>query len=179
MISDKEKLANRLHRITLDMDEALKYLDAHQELTTLTPERQPASQPYLMKALMGMAIISYCRGFTKSRTQGHAIEILDFKSLNISSQPWAIDMHKVLMDKRSQAVAHSDWKHHSTKLDVEYDEEMQHGGQVRMSSVPQYSDINHDDFKKLASEILLETRFLRYGLDSQIIAAAQPPKSKS
>lgn len=164
-LSEELKLANRLTRVSSDMDEVLNYLMAHRELLVGPAERTPKFLASIMHALICASIVSYSRGFIKSESEGRALRLLDFDSLPVAKEDWGKKLHKIIIDRRHQAVAHSDWIHHNTSL---VPSESPVGGTLRVRSIPNvYADINIDQFLELARKVKGECDAIRFDIDRQ------------
>lgn len=158
-------MANRLTRVSSDMDEVFNYLMAHRELLSGPKERTPKYLASILHALICASIVSYSRGFIKSTTEGRALRLLDFDSLPVAKEDWAKTLHKVIIDRRHQAVAHSDWIHHNTSL-VPFEAPI--GGTLRVRSIPNvYANINIGQFLELAGRVKAECDAIRFDIDSQ------------
>lgn len=174
MKTENEQLANRLHLIGRDIQEAHGYLLAYQELSALPEADRLRGHPDLLMACMSAAIVAYSRGFVRSNSTGQATSKFDFNSLDTAKYEWAATLHKRVIAKRNQAVAHSDWVEHNTKLDST----SRSGGAARSSSVPQIlSEIHVDKFLELTHVLFQEVSFKCHLLDLRTLSNIQQTSS--
>jgi hypothetical protein len=144
-----ELIFNRLIISSNDCDDAIKFLEAYEELT-IKDEVSGNSEFYThRRGLLIAAIISYSRAFTDARSKGFAapkvrVDIGSALGHNVSN----IKLHKAILDKRHKAVAHADWKYHTAKL-IENNKD----SFLVKKSVVSYQDINSAQFKGLAVDM--------------------------
>ncbi len=167
-LTDDELLANRLHRVTKDMDEVIGFLDAFSEFVALPEDKRLSYHSELMLAAYSAAIVSYSRGFLKSHSVGYAARRLTTEDLNIFRQQWAKELHDLVIEKRDTMVAHADWEHHNTRLDKE---DSPSNGSVRVSSIPQvFAGIQHHQFRELAAAVLSEAKNRYFDIDRKLVS---------
>ena len=94
MKTENEQIANRLHLIGKDIQEAQGYLFAFKELSALPEVKRLSGHPDLLMACMSAAIVAYSRGFVKSNSTGYATRKLDFNYLDASKEEWIATLHK-------------------------------------------------------------------------------------
>lgn len=171
-LTPEQQLANRLARISRDMDEVINYLDAHVELEALQEGMTPSLRAAAMHAAMSAAIVSYSRGFLGSRSKGFAVDKVDSRRFEVMREDWAAALHRRIVDLRKEAVAHADWKHHATQL-VERPDRT---SAVRVSMIPNiYQDVRIEKFRELAHRVGAEALNQRFDIDRQ---ASWPPISE-
>jgi hypothetical protein len=109
--------ANRLHLAILDMQDARKYLHAH-EVLRAAGGAAPDVDETLYEALIIAAIVAYCRPFSWNRGDGHALPKLSIEKFRwgLSSNPVLSDLHELVCYKRGKFVAHADWQERSTEI---------------------------------------------------------------
>lgn len=161
-LSQDEQLANRLARVSSDMQEVQNYLAAYSALLSMD-SGHPRHLAAIPHALLSAAIVSYSRGFLKSDSSGKACRRLEFRLLPIAGVEWAAQLHEMIINRRNQAVAHADWEHHNTEL-VESTDPV--GGPLRVRSVANiYQSIDLNFFRALAASVEAEADAMRYDLD--------------
>ena len=161
-LTQDQQLANRLARISRDMDEVINYLDAHVELNSLHDGMTPQLRAAAMHACMSAAMVSYSRGFVHSKSRGFADSLVPPEQFKIIQESWAEELHKRIVKMRKQAVAHADWEHHATRLVDRPDRT----SVVRVSTIPNiYQNIRLDQFRELAQRIGTEALNQRFDLD--------------
>jgi len=164
-LTDAQQLANRLARVSRDMEEVIDYLDAQTELRKaqecMTLELVSAA----IHACMSAAIVSYSRCFLKSKSKGLANPCVQPTQFAVLQEPWAEELHHHIVNMRNKAIAHADWEHHSTSLV----ERPGHLATVRISTIPNiYQNIRCEQFRELAQTIANESLRKRFQLDLKI-----------
>jgi hypothetical protein len=140
------------------------------ELSALPEVNRLSGHPYLLMACMSAAIVAYSRGFVNSHSTGHATTIYKFNHLDIAKEEWVATLHKRIIEKRHQAVAHSDWAEHTTELDTTFRE----SGTARLSSVPQIlNEIDAEKFLELTDKLYLEVALKCHLLDKKTLLDIQ------
>lgn len=161
-LTEGQQLANRLARISRDMEEVVNYLDAHAELGNLQEGMTPQLRAAAIHACMSAAIVSYSRGFVYSRSKGFADALVPPEQFKITQESWAAELHERIVKLRKQAVAHADWEHHATHLVDRPDR----ASAVRVSMIPNiYQNIRLEQFRELAERIGTEALNQRFDLD--------------
>jgi hypothetical protein len=161
-LTQDQQLANRLARISRDMDEVVDYLDAHVELSSLQEGMTPQLRAAAIHACMSAAIVSYSRGFVRSHSKGFADSLVQLEQFKIVQEAWAEELHERIVQMRKQAVAHADWEHHATCLVDRPDRT----SAVRVSTIPNiYQNIQLERFRELAQRIGTEALNQRFDLD--------------
>lgn len=161
-LTEDQQLANRLARISRDMEEVVNYLDAHTELDKLQDGMTPQLRAAAIHACMSAAIVSYSRGFVYSRSKGFADAFVPPEQFKITQESWAAELHERIVKLRKQAVARADWEHHATRLVDRPDRT----SAVRVSMIPNiYQNIRIEQFRELAERIGTEALNQRFDLD--------------
>src|SRR5450830_902518 len=102
-LSKDHQRANRLHLAMLDMQDVCRYLDAYAELATFGEQLKANLSQTLRETLVIAAIVSYCRPFKRSNSQGKALNKLSIDEFWwISNNPAQSAMHTCIMSKRDK-----------------------------------------------------------------------------
>lgn len=155
-------LANRVFLASKDMGYALAYLDGQRALQKNYPDQNTMEFIQLNEAVLIATIVTYCRPFKRSRSAGFADAALNPEDIGLFDD--ASDLrkcHEQLLTLRDQAIAHSDWTHHSTKL-LEANEHTV----LRGSPRPQFlAGLKADDLRPLICHVLKFCRNKSFDLD--------------
>lgn len=110
----QDPTTNRLALAVRDMQDAARYLDAHDELDGLQQERGTNEFFDHCEGLLIAAIIAYCRPYKNSNSDGKA----DAKIVgnNIDAVKARKATHDLVMFKRDKFIAHADWVARPTKI---------------------------------------------------------------
>lgn len=108
------KFAHRLALTHRDMLDALRYIDAHDELDRLQQERGTSEFFDHCEGLLLAAIIAYCRPFLTNYSGGLADKNLAPEGISAVAGNRAL--HDLVMHKRHKFLAHGDWCERSTEL---------------------------------------------------------------
>jgi len=161
-LTGSQQLANRLARISYDMEEVVNYLDAHVELDRLQEGLSPGLRLAAMHACMSAAIVSYSRGFVKSISPGFADKLVPAGQFEATQAPWAADLHQRILDLRKKAVGHADWTYHATHLI----ERPTLTSTLRVTIIPNiYQGVRIEQFRELAKNIGSEALNQRLDLE--------------
>ena len=155
--------ANRSVISARDCDAAIEYLDALLELAG-KDEKSGTSEFFTHReGLLIAAIISYSRPFIDSRGESFAAPQLKVNRGKVFSNDTSkIKLHKLIVDRRHKAVAHSDWLYHNSEL-LEATKEK---GVLRKHSVVMYGEgIDIGMFRDIAEIMSTHFRFESYGRD--------------
>lgn len=166
-LSKEQQTANRLALAWDDMREAMRHLDAHDDLALR--QEQQGNQEFAdhCEAILSAAIIAYCRPFKVSFSQGHADKSVKAETLDAVQAHRAL--HDLLQEKRNTFIAHSDWSKRSTTLRRFDDQAI-----VRFYDMPSvHRGIDLAEFRKLIEEVGRECRKKALLLDWP--EAGQPP----
>lgn len=169
----EELTANRLHLASEDMEETLKYLEAYCELVEL--DRQAGTDQFSThcNAILQLAIVCYCRSFIASQTKKMADVLIPLKDiLVLEGRDDLKTLHRLLITTRHKLIAHSDWKYHSTKLNMEFVQEftvLRHSRKYNACN-----GIDVDKFIELINELTEEFGARAFQLDRQILEQKVP-----
>lgn len=168
-LSPDELLANRVARLYQDLQETNDLLLSRRLLTRAAGVLTVDVIESTKRACLAMAIVAYCRAFTKSKSENRAVAKIRLRELPIGKEPWAREIHLCAIKVRNEIIAHSDWQfHHTTLLRGDKDDI----GVARMYSLPVVeTKIDVDKFADLASIMLEQSRALRVTLDFRVIGA--------
>lgn len=112
-----EMIANRCMINSNDCAEAEEYLNALFELKNRDENSGASEFYYHQEGLLAAAIISYSRAFIDSRGQQlSASKVRVNLGKVFEHNQNKIKLHKLILDKRHKAVAHSDWSYRKTSL---------------------------------------------------------------
>jgi hypothetical protein len=129
IFTEDQKTANRLVLAYKDMQDAMRYLDVHDDLAE-RQSRQGNSEFFdHCEAILIAAIVAYCRPFKKSNSDGFADRRLIGEALAAVRENEAV--HNLVLAKRDTFIAHSDWAERNTEV-VRLDE----GSVLRRSPIP-------------------------------------------
>jgi hypothetical protein len=113
----REMEANRCAISARDCDAAMEYLDAYLELKEKDDESGTGEFFTHREGLLIAAIVSYSRAFTESRSEPFAAPRLRVNLGKVfTNDSSKIELHKLILNKRNKAVAHSDWQYHKSEL---------------------------------------------------------------
>lgn len=111
------RAAHRNYIGSRDCESAAKYLRARNELVETDSEAGNSVHADHIEGLLLAAIVSYARPFTISRTGGNATPKVDADLGEVfQACERKLNLHQLILDRRDQAVAHADWKYHSTEI---------------------------------------------------------------
>lgn len=114
LLNENHQLANRLALASVDMEEAIDYLDSYEMLKSVDTEFLWEKS---RSALLSAAILAYCRPFKRSSSTGHARAKID-SDLLMRSIKDRQNLHDLLINKRDTFIAHSDWTARSVEITV-------------------------------------------------------------
>lgn len=156
-------LANRLALAGKDMQLATLYLDAFEELVQEQTARGTSEFFFHCQAIMVAAIVTYCRSFKRSKTQGNADDCIDLAATPIfDGEPDLLALHERLIELRDKAVAHADWEYHKTAL-VSRNYK---GGTLRQVPTPDFTGrISATEVRSLLEHVLAWTMRRTFDLD--------------
>lgn len=112
-MTPEQLAANRLYLAVEDMNETKRYLEAYIDL---------ANNGYSISgdhcnAILQLAVVCYCRCFIRSNTHGKADPNIPVSSVELLKERGDLKtLHRLLLKKRHQLIAHMEWKSHSTEL---------------------------------------------------------------
>lgn len=158
-----EMEANRCALNANDCDAAMEYLDALLELKEKDDASGTSEFFTHREGLLIAAIISYSRPFMKSRGGPFAAPNLKVKLGKVfSNDSSKIELHKLILYRRHNAIAHSAWQYHKSEL-----HEVTEGkGTVRKHSVVMYGEgIDIGMFRNIAEIMRTHFKFEAYGRD--------------
>ena len=163
MLTEDQQKANRYALAHRDMKEVLKYLDAYDELQAVQTAFGDSRYYDHCEAILIASVITYCRSFMRSKSNGHATTVLDEADFDfLSNDPELASLHSQLLVKRNKSIAHADWEEHNTHR-------MDCGGQtgiLRRMSAPDY--VSHVDtvlFRQLADQVRKACLVITHDLD--------------
>lgn len=108
-----ELAANRLYLAVEDMSETKRYLESYVDLA----EKGYDINGDHCNAILQLAIVCYCRCFIPSRTAGKADPRIAPSSVSLFKDREDLKaLHKLLIKKRHELIAHKEWKYHHTEL---------------------------------------------------------------
>ena len=159
----REMEANRSAISARDCDAAMEYLDALLELKEKDDESGTSELFTHREGLLIAAIVSYSRAFTESRGEPFASPKLNVHLGKVfSNDSSKIELHKLILNRRNKAVAHSDWQYHKSELR----EVTKEKGVLRKHSVVMYGEgIDIGMFKNIAEIMRNHFRFEMYDRD--------------
>lgn len=108
------QLAHRIGLASIDMQEALSYLTAYDQLVMLQDNKNTSEWYDACKGLLCAAIVCYCRPFSENKSAGFAAERLRVRDL--ASVKERRPLHELLIIKRNTFIAHADWSARSAKI---------------------------------------------------------------
>lgn len=112
-MTPEQLTANRLYLATEDMGETKRYLEAYIDLA----DKGFSINSDHCNAILQLAIICYCRCFIWSNTRGKADTHIPIASVSIFQGRADLNgLHKLLIKKRHQLIAHKEWKSNPTEL---------------------------------------------------------------
>ena len=158
----REMEANRCAICARDCDAAMEYLDACLELKDKDVDSGTSEFFTHREGLLIAAIVSYSRAFTESRGEPFAAPKLKVNLGKVfSNDSSKIELHKLILNRRNKAVAHSDWQYHRSEL-----REVTEKGVLRKNSVVMYGEgIDIGIFRNIAEEMRNHFRFEMYDRD--------------
>ncbi|KNY09410.1 hypothetical protein AKG08_17360 [Achromobacter piechaudii] len=112
-LTEEHQWANRYALATVDMEEAIRYLDCYEKILQLN--FQSLGQ-HTCHGLLSAAIVAYCRPFGTNYSTGYAASKLHADALPSVKKRSAL--HNLLISKRNTYIAHSDWKARSVQITV-------------------------------------------------------------
>lgn len=143
--NEDRQLANRYALASVDMEEAIAYLDCYQRLS-------PFGSEFLWEnsrsALLSAAIVAYCRPFKRNNSAEYAIPKLR-SDLLISSVRERQVLHDLLIGKRDAFIAHADWTARSVEIAVNENGTLQ----VDFSKPNLLEGLDVKEFQVLADEV--------------------------
>lgn len=158
----REMEANRSAISARDCDAAMKYLDACLELKEKDVDSGTSEFFTHREGLLITAIVSYSRAFTESRGEPFAAPKLKVNLGKVfGNDSSKIELHKLILNRRNKAVAHSDWQYHKSEL-----REVTKKGVLRKNSVVMYGEgIDIRMFRNIAEVMRNHFRFEMYDRD--------------
>ncbi|MGK5014994.1 hypothetical protein [Janthinobacterium sp. HLS12-2] len=105
---------NRLALAVRDMQDALRYLDAHDELDRLQQDRGTSEFFDHCEGLLIAAIVAYCRPYKYSQSKGDADRCIVASKIDALAN--RMPLHDLVMFKRDKFIAHADWVARPTKI---------------------------------------------------------------
>ncbi len=156
--------ANRCNISSNDCDMAKEYLDAFIELQEKDGHSGTSEFFTHREGLLIAAIVTYSRAFTESRGNEYAAPLVKVSLGQVfENDIRKIELHKIILNKRHKAVAHSDWEFHTTELSEVTDS----GGVLRRRPVVMYGQgIDIPLFKKMAEIMSQHFRWEQYKRDT-------------
>lgn len=116
-LTPAQQEANRYIISSRDCDDARDYLDAYFELKQKDAESGSGEFFKHREGLVMAAIISYSRPFKCSHSKGFAAKRVSIDRADVFANDQArAELHDRILDRRGQAVAHSEWAHRSSAL---------------------------------------------------------------
>jgi len=106
--------AHRVGLASIDMDEALRYLAAYEQLETLLEKEDTREWFDAGKGVLCAAIVTYCRPFSANKSEGFASERL--RARDFASVKERRALHDLLIHKRNTFIAHADWSARSAQI---------------------------------------------------------------
>lgn len=163
MTTLSQRKANRCALAQHDMEQVLKFLTAHSELSDLQNRFGDSRYFDHCEAILMAAVVTYCRSFKASHSKNQADQKLEKEDFDFFQQRAdLLHLHQLLLERRDKAIAHADWKFHNTEL-LSSNEQ---GGVLRRISVPDFfSGIDINRFRELANEIRQYCLFTAYDAD--------------
>lgn len=161
-----QQLANRYYLSFKDMQDAERYVRACLDLRALRKDGgSPNAYVDHCEGLLHAAIVAYCRPFKESSSKGFANACLGIKHLKYLKT--RKDLHKLLLQKRDQIIAHSDWEQRKTAVFQIDDQQTV----IRIEPIPYIDNIDLDVFLELIVAVGAECRKQTYLLDTGEIKA--------
>lgn len=112
-MTPEQLTANRLYLATEDMGETKRYIEAYIDLAN----KGFSINSDHCNAILQLAIVCYCRCFIRSNTHGKADTHIPISSVTIfQGRADLKGLHKLLIKKRHQLIAHKEWKSNPTEL---------------------------------------------------------------
>lgn len=175
-LNDKEKKANRLSLAFKDMQDALRFVSAHDDLSVKQVSNGTSEYFDHCEAIIIAAIISYCRPFKASFSNNNADKNIDINSFTfIKSRADLLSLHNLIIDRRDKVIAHGDWDFRNTELLSK-----QEGTAVfRKFPLPETTTgFDLSLFVELITSVKSECLYLAYQLDTEILSfkGYHPPK---
>ena len=112
--TETRQKAHRVGLASIDIDEALGYLTAYEQLAMLQEKDGNSVWFDACKGLLCAAIVTYCRPFSENKSAGFAAERLRAKELAAVKERRAL--HDLLIVKRNTFIAHADWSARSATI---------------------------------------------------------------
>jgi hypothetical protein len=113
-LSPTVQKAHRYGLATVDMEEAMHYLTAYEQLEIKDSQNGNSEWFDARKGLLCAAIVAYCRPFKKSRSAGFADKRLIADDLVAVRERQTL--HTLMESKRDSFIAHADWKARSAEI---------------------------------------------------------------
>jgi hypothetical protein len=151
---------NRLALAVRDMQDALRYLDAHDELDRLQQERGTSEFFDHCEGLLMAAIVAYCRPYKHSKSDCQADAKIVANKIDALAN--RMPLHELVMFKRDKFIAHADWVARPTKI-------VKVEGRIvdRHTPIPIVREglEDLDDFRTLIREVAMECAKIGYIAD--------------
>jgi len=155
----EEQAANRLGLAYKDMQDAMRYLDVHDDLAGRQRAQGDNEFGDHCEAILIASIVAYCRPFKGSNSNGFADRRLIGDSLTaVQARP---DLHKLVLTKRDTFIAHADWTVRNTEV-------MRLGPDTVMRRYPipsVYAGLDLAEFRELIKAVGYECRRKCFAID--------------
>jgi len=138
-----------------------RYLAAARDLRRLQEARGTSEYYNHCEAILVAAVVAYSRPFVRSHSESAAdLKLRPDKLGMFDNRPDLASLHELVITTRSEAVAHSDWKHRFTEVkDYNYK-----GGILRrLSTFDVTGVISLDAFQELVD--FVASACLAFGID--------------
>ena len=109
--------ASRWHLVERDMREVVALVDAFFDVLEHRESLRPDTPDVAATGLLQAAIVIYSRSFlTSQNSEGKADPKADFDLLPMARDEAAVRLHRSIIDRRHQVVAHADGRHHASQI---------------------------------------------------------------
>lgn len=170
-MSSSNKKANRLFLAFKDMQDTSRYLRAYVELEQLEDARDISKFASHREAILIAAIVTYCRPFKYSRSDGKADNLIKPEEIGLFAGKESFgQLHTALLNLRDKAVAHGDWDYHTTELVEATESSVQ-----RRSPRPFYGQgVSIPEFVRLVKHVRVNCLNMAFDLDRKGGSTAAP-----
>lgn len=167
-----QRFANRVHVAIHDIGEAEEFAKTFRSIRG-TPESEHSPQNDHLEAALGMAaIISYARPFVASRSNGIADKLIKPDDIQLfEGHPEHAAEHQLVMTLRDQVVAHSDWTHRFSLVEVP--DQFSESQRLLVAFDPRLLLTNFHSFIDLAQHVRIRLVILIMSLEGQMNALAR------
>lgn len=120
ILPEDHQVANRYALATVDMEEAIRYLDSYVEVSKLHHDVDDLWER-ACHGLLSAAIVAYCRPFSSNYSRGYAAAKVSVEAramLTFRKWPYLRELHNLLVEKRNTVIAHADWDARNVEIAV-------------------------------------------------------------